>query len=121
MLPKHRNFRRLPFRLVLTFPLLLPLSALGLVGYLTFRSGRKGMNVLADQLMNEVSHHVQDNLREYVSVPHTINANKAMACDLGYSQVNDLATWEKLLIKQVPLYPYINFTSIGTPLICHSE
>jgi C4-dicarboxylate-specific signal transduction histidine kinase len=101
----------LPF--VLTLPLLLPLAALGLVGYLSFRSSQQNTNDLAGQLMGEVSQRVQDNLREYVAVPHQINANKATAYKLGYIPVDNLTQWEKLLIQQVQVYPYINFTSIG--------
>jgi C4-dicarboxylate-specific signal transduction histidine kinase len=97
----------------LTIPLLIPLSALAFVGYFSFRSGQQSINVLADQLMGEVSHRVQDNLREYVSVPHQINANKATAYQLGYIKTTNLTDWEKFLIQQVRVYPYINFTSIG--------
>jgi C4-dicarboxylate-specific signal transduction histidine kinase len=108
-----QKLRRSSLPVVLTIPLLLPLSALALVGYLSFRSGRQSINVLADQLMGEVSHRVQDNLKEYVSVPHLINANKASANQLGYLKTADLTPWEKFLIQQVRVYPYINFTSIG--------
>jgi C4-dicarboxylate-specific signal transduction histidine kinase len=101
----------LPF--VLTLPLLLPLAALGLVGYLSFRSSQQSINDLAGQLMGEVSQRVQDNLREYVAVPHQINTNKATAYKLGYIPVDNLTQWEKFLIQQVQVYPYINFTSIG--------
>jgi signal transduction histidine kinase len=110
VLPKVRRFS-LP--VVLTLPLLLPLTALSLVGYLSLRSGQRSINDLAEQLMGEVSHRVQDNLREYVSVPHQINANKTAAYNLGYLKADDLVPWEKLLIQQVQVYPYINFTSIG--------
>jgi C4-dicarboxylate-specific signal transduction histidine kinase len=110
VLPK---VRRLSLPVVLTLPLLLPLAALSLVGYLSLRSGQRSINDLAEQLMGEVTHRVQDNLREYVSVPHQINANKTAAYNLGYLKSDDLVPWEKLLIQQVQVYPYINFTSIG--------
>jgi C4-dicarboxylate-specific signal transduction histidine kinase len=113
VLPK---VRRLSLPVVLTLPLLLPLAALSLVGYLSLRSGQRSINDLAEQLMGEVSHRVQDNLREYVSVPHQINANKVAAYNLGYLKADDLVPWEKLLIQQVQVYPYINFTSIGNEL-----
>lgn len=113
MLLKFPKFRRSSLLFILKLPLLVPMSALVVVGYLSFRSGQETINVLADQLMNEISHRVQDNLREFVSVPHHINDNKAAAYKLGYLKTDDLTTWEKFLIQQVQMYPYINFTSIG--------
>jgi signal transduction histidine kinase len=110
---KLPNLRRFPLRLILTLPLLLPLSTLGLVGYLSFRSGEESIDILADQLVGEVSHRVQDNLREYVAVPHTLNANKSMNHHLKYLGTDDLAPWEELLLQQILLYPHINFTAIG--------
>jgi signal transduction histidine kinase len=107
------TLRRSSLPVILTIPLLIPLAALAIVGYASFRSGQQSINVLADQLMGEVSHRVQDNLRQYVSVPHQINTNKATAHKLGYLKTNDLNDWEKFLIQQVRVYPYINFTSIG--------
>jgi C4-dicarboxylate-specific signal transduction histidine kinase len=113
VLPK---VRRLSLPVVLTLPLLLPLAALSLVGYLSLRSSQRSINDLAEQLMGEVSQRVEDNLREYVSVPHQINANKIAAYNLGYLKYDDLVPWEKFLIQQVQVYPYINFTSIGNEL-----
>ncbi len=110
---KLPTVRRSSLPVILTIPLVIPLAALALVGYFSFRSGQQSINVLADQLMSEVSHRVQDNLREYVSVPHVINANKATAYQLGYIKTDNLTDWEKFLIQQVRVYPYINFTSIG--------
>jgi signal transduction histidine kinase len=110
---KLPKFRRSSLPVILTIPLLIPLSALALVGYFSLRSGQESINVLAVQLMDEVSHRVQDNLKEYVSVPHQINANKATAYQLGYIKTTDLTDWEKFLVQQVRVYPYINFTSIG--------
>lgn len=113
MTRKLPTVRRSSLPIILTIPLVIPLSALALVGYFSFRSGQQSINVLADQLMGEVSRRVQDNLREYVSVPHQINTNKATAYQLGYIQTDNLTDWEKFLIHQVRVYPYINFTSIG--------
>jgi C4-dicarboxylate-specific signal transduction histidine kinase len=107
------RLRRSSLPVVLTLPLLLPLAALGVVGYFAFRTGQESTNVLATELMGEVGHRVQDNLREYVSVPHQINRNKATNYRLGYLKTDDLNSWEKFLIQQVQAYPYINFTSIG--------
>ncbi|NJS11776.1 MAG: response regulator [Microcoleus sp. CSU_2_2] len=105
---------KLPLRTVLIVPFVLQIVvAVGLVGYLSFKNGQKAVNNLADRLMNEVSLRVQQNLQVYVSTPHQINQSKLDAVKLGLLTMDDLSSWEKYLWRQVQLYPYINFTSIG--------
>jgi signal transduction histidine kinase/CheY-like chemotaxis protein len=105
---------KLLLRTVLIVPFVLQiLGAVGLVGYLSFRNGQKAVNNLAGQLMNEVSLRVQQNLEVYVATPHQINQSKLDMLKLGLLTMDDLSSWEKYLWRQVQLYPYINFTSIG--------
>ncbi|MGL5061181.1 MAG: ATP-binding protein [Microcoleus sp.] len=106
---------RLPLRAVLILPFVLQVvGAVGLVGYLSFKNGQKAVNNLAGQLMNEVSLRVEQNLQVYLTTPHQINQSKLDAVKLGMLSMNgDLTPWEKYLWRQVQLYPYINFTSVG--------
>lgn len=105
---------KLPLRAVLIVPFVLQIvGAVGLVGYLSFRNGQKAVNNLASQLMSEVSSRVEQNLQVYLTTPHQINQSKLDAVKLGLLKMNDLSGWEKYLWRQVQLYPYINFTSIG--------
>ncbi len=105
---------KLPLRTVLIVPFVLQIvGAVGLVGYLSFRNGQKAVNNLASQLMSEVSSRVEQNLQVYLTTPHQINQSKLDAVKLGLLNINDLSSWEKYLWRQVQLYPYINFTSIG--------
>ena len=109
-----RVLEKLPLRVVLIVPFVLQIvSAVGLVGYLSFRNGQKAVNNLASQLMSEVSSRVEQNLQAYVATPHQINQSKLDAVKLGLLKMDDLSSWEKYLWRQVQLYPYINFTSIG--------
>lgn len=105
---------KLPLRTVLIVPFVLQIvGAVGLVGYLSFRNGQKAVNNLASQLMNEVSSRVEQNLQVYLTTPHQINQSKLDAVKLGLLKMSNLSSWEKYLWRQVQLYPYINFTSIG--------
>ena len=105
---------QLPLRTVLIVPFILQIvGAVGLVGYLSFRNGQKAVNNLASQLMSEVSLRVQQNLQTYVTTPHQINQSKLDAVKLGLLKMENLSAWEKYLWRQVQLYPYINFTSVG--------
>ncbi len=105
---------KLPLRTVLIVPFVLQIVvAVGLVGYLSFRNGQKAVNNLASQLMSEVSSRVKQNLQVHLKTPHQINQTKLDAVKLGLLKMSDLSSWEKYLWRQVQLYPYINFTSIG--------
>ncbi|MEG3894110.1 MULTISPECIES: ATP-binding protein [unclassified Microcoleus] len=105
---------KLSLRTVLIVPFVLQIvGAVGLVGYLSFRNGQKAVNNLAGQLMSEVSLRVEQNLQVYLTTPHQINQSKLDAVKLGLLKMENLSAWEKYLWRQVQLYPYINFTSIG--------
>jgi two-component system sensor histidine kinase ChiS len=115
--PKHFSAKiasKFTLRTVLIVPFVLQIfAAVGLVGYLSFRNGQKAVNDLASQLMGEVSNRIQQNVKTYVETPHQINQSKLDAVKLGFLNMKDLSAWEKYLWRQVQLYPYINFTSIG--------
>ncbi|MEG4167965.1 MULTISPECIES: response regulator [unclassified Microcoleus] len=105
---------KLPLRTVLIVPFILQIvGCVGLVGYLSFRNGQKAVNNLATQLMSEVSLRVEQNLQVYLTTPHQINQTKLDAVKLGLLKMENLSAWEKYLWRQVQLYPYINFTSVG--------
>ncbi|MBS0015958.1 MAG: SpoIIE family protein phosphatase [Arthrospira sp. SH-MAG29] len=91
-------------------------GATGLVGYLSFRTGKSAIADLANQLIEEVSDRVYQNLDLYLAIPHQINNNKLDAIKLGFLEINNLDTWEEYLWRQVQHYPYINFTSVGNYL-----
>jgi two-component system, sensor histidine kinase ChiS len=105
---------KVTLRTVLIVPFILQIfTAVGLVGYLSFRNGQKAVNDVASQLMSEVSNRIEQDLRTYVQIPHQINRTKLDSIKLGFVNMKDLSAWEKYLWRQVQLYPYINFTSIG--------
>ncbi|MEG3906742.1 ATP-binding protein [Microcoleus sp. w2-18bC1] len=105
---------QLPLRTVLIVPFVLQIvGTVGLVGYLSFRNGQKAVNNLASQLMSEVSLRVEQNLQVYLTTPHQINQTKLDAVKLGLLKMEKLSAWEKYLWRQVQLYPYIYFTSVG--------
>ncbi|HEY9300835.1 MAG TPA: histidine kinase, partial [Phormidium sp.] len=91
---------------VLIVPFVLQVfAAVGIVGYLSFRNSQRAVNDLADQLMEEVSNRIEQNLRTYLQTPHQINQSKLDAVKLGFVNMKDLSAWEKYLWRQVQLYP----------------
>ena len=103
-----------PLSIVIIVPFLLQIvTAVGLVGYLSFRNGQKTVNELANQLMAEVSNRIEQNLNTYMNIPHQINKSKLDTVKLGLLDMQKLQPWEKFLWRQVQSYPHINFTSIA--------
>ncbi|MGC9525384.1 MAG: SpoIIE family protein phosphatase [Limnospira sp.] len=107
-------FGRTSLRTILIVPFVVQVvGAAGLVWYLSFRTGEEAIADLANQLIEEVSDRVRQNLELYLAVPQQMNENKMDTIKLGYLQLDDLQPWEKFLWHQVQHYPYINFTSVG--------
>ncbi|MEG5138077.1 MULTISPECIES: ATP-binding protein [unclassified Microcoleus] len=61
--PAAKLFRKLPLRTVLIVPfVLLTVSAVGVVGFLSFKSGQKAVEEVAQQLMQQVGERIADRL-----------------------------------------------------------
>ncbi|MEM9808431.1 MAG: cache domain-containing protein, partial [Cyanobacteria bacterium P01_D01_bin.56] len=70
----HRFFSRVPLRSVIIIPFVCQIvAAVGVVGYLSFRSGQQSVNDLAVQLMDTASENIEQKLESYLEVPHIIN------------------------------------------------
>jgi C4-dicarboxylate-specific signal transduction histidine kinase len=69
-----KAFGDLPLWRVLVLPCALQiLAATGLVGFLSFKNGEAAVGDLSSQLMNQVHEHVEERLREYLTIPGIIN------------------------------------------------
>lgn len=65
---------RIRLRTALIVPFVLQiLAVVGLVGYLSFKTGQKAVNDLAAQLQEETSARIQEKLDNYLASPHLIN------------------------------------------------
>lgn len=105
---------RFPLRVILILPFVIQITAtVGVVGYLSFRNGQKAVNDVADQLRHEVTNRIEDNLKNYLEIPHQVNQVKYDHVLLDNLNFENLTQWEKLLVKTVQSYPSINFTSVA--------
>ncbi len=65
---------RFKLRAVLVFPFVLQITlSVGLVGYLSYRSGQSSVYILADQLAESISNGIESSLRTYFAVPQALN------------------------------------------------
>src|SRR4028119_566830 len=84
---KDRRFR-LDIALVLLFVLQLT-GTVGLVSYLSFRSGQKAVNDLAAQLHTGLTERIDEKLRNYLGSPHDFNQlNGAAFSENSFDMVN---------------------------------
>src|SRR5512136_1475427 len=75
---------RIPLSLALMVPFtLIVAAAVGLMGYMGYRSGWQVSNELAGTLQEEIAASVRADLDRYLETPHLINAINADAIRMG--------------------------------------
>ncbi|MDY6806033.1 MAG: sensor histidine kinase [Cyanobacteriota bacterium] len=87
---------RLRLRTALIVPFVLQiLAAVGLVGYLSFKTGKEAINDLAAQLQAETSARIEEKLDNYLAIPHLINKLNADAINLLELDIENVAALEQ--------------------------
>ncbi|MDJ1174065.1 adenylate/guanylate cyclase domain-containing protein [Roseofilum capinflatum] len=108
--------KRLPLRLVLVVPFVLQICAtVGLVGYLSYRTGQEAVQDLADQLMTEIGDRVEGDLRHRLKEPHQINQTNAQHIRLHLRDPDFYSRLEQKFLYQSQLYQSVTFIYFGTP------
>ncbi|MEH2076592.1 MAG: ATP-binding protein [Nostoc sp.] len=79
--------------------------AVGLTAYLSIRNGQKAVNEVASELRYEVANRVEQNLQAYLSTPRQVLRGNQDIIDIGLLKMENLATWESYLIKQLEIFP----------------
>src|SRR4028119_2337529 len=107
---KDRRFR-LDIALVLLFVLQLT-GTVGLVSYLSFRSGQKAVNDLAGQLHKERTARIEEKLIKYLGSPHDFNQlNGAAFSENSFDMVN--ASNAKQFRTEVQISTFISASYCG--------
>jgi len=106
---------RLPLRVIFIFTVISQLiTAVGLVGYLSFRNGQKAVNDLASQLRRELSARIERELQGYFATPHDINRLNADAFARGDMDVETGSRGESQLYQQMVVSPNVAFVYCGS-------
>ncbi|MFB2895136.1 PAS domain S-box protein [Aerosakkonemataceae cyanobacterium BLCC-F50] len=72
--------KTVPLQTVLIIPFVLQtLATVGLVGYFSFRNGQQTVNDLSGQLRRGITNRIEEKLKSYTEIPHTINRFNAIA------------------------------------------
>jgi signal transduction histidine kinase/DNA-binding response OmpR family regulator len=111
---KPQKYRQIPLRLVLIVPFVLQIvGAVGLVGYLSYRTGQQAIAKLADELMTETSNRIEQYLDSYMGKAQEINRMNVEAFEAGILDLNDFKALGKYFYRQVRAFnfAYDNFGS----------
>jgi hypothetical protein len=105
---------RLPLRTVLIVPFVLQIvGTVGLVGYLSFRSGQKSVENLAHQLMEQVGERVSERLTSYLQSPQNAVAANHLAIKQGMLNINDFEQLRQQFWQQIMLNPSLEAVFFG--------
>lgn len=107
---------KLPLRLVLVVPFVLQIfTAVGIVGYLSFKNGQKAVNDLALRLSSEVSNRVEQHLDTYLATPHQINQLNAHAVEMGLLNPHNLKAAGQYIWKQAQIHQHLSYIGYALP------
>ncbi|MEH1893523.1 MAG: ATP-binding protein [Nostoc sp.] len=99
-------FKGVPLSCILVALFLLQiLLAVGLTAYLSISNGQKAVNEVASELRRQVANRVEQNLQTYLSTPRQVLRGNQNVIDIGLLKMENLATWESYLIKQLEIFP----------------
>lgn len=96
---------KLPLRILLIIPFVLQtVSAVGLVGYLSFKSGEEAVENLAHQLMAQVGGRISDRISAYLHTSQEVVAANHLALEQGTLNLNDMEQlrqqfWQQTILK----------------------
>ncbi|NJL47458.1 MAG: hypothetical protein HC929_08135 [Leptolyngbyaceae cyanobacterium SM2_5_2] len=96
---------RLRTTLMIPFALQI-LAAVGLVGFVAFRSGQRSVSNLSTALRSELAARIHQSLESYLLSPHDINQLNAAAFlegDLNFENPQNLSQ----MLQQVEISPFI--------------
>jgi len=107
MLPQRLH--QVPLRQVLILPFVLQIFAVvGLVGYLSYRSGQQAVTDLANQLMEETGAHVEDSLNSYLALIASVNRSNATILQKNLLDIYNLPTIQNYFVQQNQIFPAVS-------------
>jgi PAS domain S-box-containing protein len=88
-------------------------GTVGLVGYLSFKSGQKSVEDIAHQLMEQVGERVSDRVTTYLQSPQTAVAANHLAVQQGTLNINDFEQLRQQFWQQLTLNPSLEALYFG--------
>jgi signal transduction histidine kinase len=80
------------------------------VGYLSFRNGQNAVNQVADELRKKSSDRLQQNLKDYLKIPHLLNQTNGIALRQEFASSQNLAEFESVFAQQLQIFDLLHYT-----------
>ena len=113
---KPKQSRRIPLRLALIVPFVLQIiAAVGLVGYLSYRSSQQAVEKLANELMTETSNRIDQHLNSYLGKAQETNRTHINAFEAGILDLADFKAMGKYFYRQARSKDF-SYMSFGNSL-----
>ncbi len=103
---------KVSLQMILIIPFVLQIfTAVGLVGYFSWRNGQRAVANLASHLISEISLRIDEHLNSYLSVPKQVNQINLQAIQVGLLDLNNFEGVGKYFWNQLKVYgfTYINY------------
>ncbi len=109
-----KSLTNVPLRTVFVVPFLVQIFAtVGVIGWLSFRHGKRAVNEVSTQLQDEITVHIEDRLERYLAIPHQINQSNQDAIRLGSLTLDNLQPWEQHLWRQVQRFDSVSYIGVA--------
>jgi PAS domain S-box-containing protein len=104
---------KLRLRTTLVVPFILQIiTAVGLVGFIAYRSGQRAVNDVSSQLRTELTYRITEKLDSYTAAPKTINRLNAGAFAQGDLDISNPRS-EYHFWEQMQIYPTLSYVYCG--------
>ncbi len=114
-LSKQVYLAQIPLSLLHTFPfLLLLLSSVTTVTYLSYETSRRSIDALADKLTAQASARVSDKISDYVKTSQQITRFNRNAIESGEIKPDDFQRLQAMFLRQIKIYPEVTALSFAT-------
>ncbi|MGA1411436.1 MAG: sensor domain-containing diguanylate cyclase [Prochlorotrichaceae cyanobacterium] len=91
-----------PLRIILVVPFLLEITSIvGLVGYLSDRSGNESVSYLVEQLMNQTAERIEINLKDFLQTPQAVLTTNRLSLEGGLVNPQNQAAMERLFWQNI--------------------
>jgi signal transduction histidine kinase/CheY-like chemotaxis protein len=105
---------KIPLRWLLIAPFTLQLvGTVGLVGYLSYRSGQQAVTNLADRMMTEISDRVEQNLDHYLALPDLVAKTDVQLIEQNHLDEKDLDSLEQHFARQFQVFESISSIALA--------
>ncbi|VXD21928.1 hybrid sensor histidine kinase/response regulator [Planktothrix paucivesiculata] len=111
---KTPKTRQIPLRLLLIVPFVLQIvGAVGLVGFLSYRSGQEAVEDMAISLMSEIGDRIEQSLNSYLNAPEQVAQTNASLIRQGILDYQNLPALQTHFAQQMQIFPSVSMVKIA--------